>query len=94
MIIKEIIKEKGLTINEVAERLNVSRQALSKQLNGNLMVDTLERIAKAIGCNVSDFFADESKDFCAFVKSGTEHYHADNIEELKGIITEIEKEDK
>lgn len=103
MDIQSVIKKYGYTIQKVAEKMpnskdkgkvGISQGSLSTIINGNPTISTLQAIATIIGCNVSDFFADENKDFCAFVKNGTEHYHADNIEELKGIITKIEKEGK
>ena len=54
--IKEIIKAKGLTMQQVADRLNIARDTLTRNINGNPTVDTLQRIATAIGCNVSEFF--------------------------------------
>ena len=54
--IKEIIKTNGLTMQQVADRLNIARDTLTRNINGNPTVDTLQRIATAIGCNVSEFF--------------------------------------
>lgn len=54
--IKEAIKVKGLTVQEVADRMGISRVGLSQHINGNPSVEVLERIAKAIGCEVGDFF--------------------------------------
>ena len=59
MNIKEVIKRKGLTINEVADNMNISRVGLSQHINGNPSVEVLERIALAIGCEVGDFFIKE-----------------------------------
>lgn len=56
MNIKLIIKEKGFSVQEVAEKLGIARETLSTQINGNPTVETLERIAAAIGCKVGDFF--------------------------------------
>lgn len=54
--IKAAIKKKGLTSIEVAKRMNVTPAGLSNSINGNPSVDTLERIAEAIGCDISDLF--------------------------------------
>jgi transcriptional regulator with XRE-family HTH domain len=56
MKIKELIKAKGLSVKEVAARLGISSPSLSDAINGNPTVDKLEKIAEAIGCNISDFF--------------------------------------
>ena len=54
--IKKVIKDKGLTIQEVANRMNITRIGLSQHINGNPSVEVLERIAKAIGCDISELF--------------------------------------
>ena len=56
--IKEILKEKGMTVSELSDLLGVSRQALSKQIQGKMLVETAERIAKALGVPVSSLFDD------------------------------------
>ena len=60
--IKEVIKERGLTVREVADRLNISRIALSQQINGTPKIDTLQRIADAVGVHVLDLFEDDRAD--------------------------------
>lgn len=55
--IKEILKEKGLTINDLAEMLDISRQALSKQIQGKMLVETAERIASALNVPMWQLFA-------------------------------------
>ncbi len=58
--IKEILKEKGITQAELAQRMGVHRVALNSTLNNpNIKLSTLEKIAAAIGCEVGDFFKDE-----------------------------------
>ncbi len=61
IIISKLIKEKGYTIDEVAKKMGVSRISVAKTIaiGANPTVATLERIADAIGCKVSDFFADD-----------------------------------
>jgi len=58
--IKEAIKEKGLTVKDVAKKLGMSSPSLSDAINGNPTAEKLERIASALGVPVSDLF-DEPK---------------------------------
>ena len=64
MDVKSIIKQRGYTIEQVAERMGVTRVTLTQNLSRNPTINTLQRIAEAIGCRVGDFFLDEleSKD--------------------------------
>lgn len=55
--IKEILKAKGITAKELAAKIGISEGALSLAINGNPTVETLEKIASALGVPVSDLFA-------------------------------------
>lgn len=54
--IKKVIKDRGLTVQEVADNMGITRIGLSQHINGNPSVEVLERIAKAIGCDISELF--------------------------------------
>lgn len=43
--IKEVCKEKGVTLQHVAEVVGVNRVSLSNSINGNPTIQTLEKIA-------------------------------------------------
>lgn len=57
--IKEICKEKGITLNEVSERVGVSRVSMSGISAGRQKpsFDTIEAIATALDVNPSELFA-------------------------------------
>lgn len=57
--IKEIIKNKGLTIQEVADKLGISRVGLSQQINGAPRLDSLQKIADALDVDLLDLFEDK-----------------------------------
>ena len=46
----------GLMAKDVAERLNITTVAMSQQMTGNPRLETLRKIADAIGYNIRDFF--------------------------------------
>ena len=52
MRVKAILKDKQLTLNDLAQKLGVSRQALYLQINNNPRISTLQRIADALGVPV------------------------------------------
>lgn len=56
MRVKAILKDKQLTLNDLAQKLGVSRQALYLQINNNPRVSTLQRIADALGVPVAQLF--------------------------------------
>ena len=58
MHIKDILKQRGLTQNELAERLGINRVSLSRLLSdkNDMRISTIQKIADAIGCDVTEFF--------------------------------------
>ena len=57
MRIKQAIKESGSSVGELAQKLGVSRQTISRQINGaNITVETVQKIADAIGLPVGQLF--------------------------------------
>lgn len=71
MDVKKVIKEKGFTIEQVANSMGITRVTLSQTLSRNPTVDTLQRIANVVGCKVGDFFADELGNAITCPKCGT-----------------------
>lgn len=58
--IKKKIRECGFTAQQIAEKLNISQQAVSQAINGNPSLSRLEQIAGAIGISVSELLQDEA----------------------------------
>lgn len=55
--IKDVLKKYGITQIALAERLGINRVSLNATLNNpNIKLSTLEKIADAIGCDVTEFF--------------------------------------
>lgn len=60
--IKEVIKEKGTTITELADKMEINRVNLSNMVNGNPTVETLNKIASALGVPVTELFEQPKSD--------------------------------
>ena len=54
--VKQIVREKGMTLKAVAKQMGIKPENLTRQLKANPSVGYLERIADILGCNVGDFF--------------------------------------
>lgn len=65
--VKEICKEKGLQMQELADKLGITRITLTRNISGNPTISTLESIAAALGVDVVELFAKRG-DFIAFVR--------------------------
>ena len=57
--VKEICSEKGLQMKDLAAIMNVKPESLSRTLNGNPQLSSLENIAKALNIGIADLFADK-----------------------------------
>lgn len=88
MYIKEMMKKKGLTQVDLAERMGMNRVSVSRLLSekNDMRTSTLEKIASAIGCNVADFFNPQCNVFLALVRDGGEWKEYTNKEELLSAI--------
>ena len=69
--IKKTIKDYGLEVREVARRMNITPTGLSQHINGNPTVEVLQRIANAIGCDVSELFEHPDIDYINCPNCGT-----------------------
>lgn len=58
--IKEILKSKGLTSAQLAERIGITKGALSNSINKNPTLSTLEKIAEALDVQVVDLFENKA----------------------------------
>jgi len=62
-IIENVIRQSGMSINEVAKRLNITRSALySSFKNANLSYDFIKKLGDVIHYNFSLHFAEELSD--------------------------------
>ena len=56
--VKELLKERGMKMTELAAKVGVDQSNLSKSLDGNPTLSRLEDIAKVLGVPVRELFPD------------------------------------
>lgn len=96
MRIKELLKEKGMTQQNLADRMNVSLSAIKQMVSAeSITTATLEKIAKALDVPLWQLFAspEETKgeDLIALIQYKSDYYKATSVDELKKIIFQIEE---
>ena len=69
--VKELCKEKGLQMQELADKLGITRITLTRNINGNPTISTLENIAAALGVSVPELFVPHSRNTITCPKCGT-----------------------
>ena len=55
--VKELCRIQGITLKELAQRIGIAPESLSRTLSGNPQLSTLEAIASNLNVNLSDLFA-------------------------------------
>lgn len=60
--IKEVAKEKGYSVTNLAEKLDMSQVSLSRIINGNPTAETLLKIANALDVDVRELFVPTKED--------------------------------
>ena len=58
--IKELCKEKQITMKEIAEKLGINPITLSQSLNGNPTLSRLQEVADILGVRVPELFEESS----------------------------------
>ena len=82
--VKEVCKEKGVTLAEVASKIGVAQASLSKMLGGNPTIGTLEKIADALGVPVTELFEKpNASNVIGFVKVGDTVHEVKSAEDIK-----------
>ena len=70
--IKEICKDKGITITELASRIDIHQESLSRIIAKNsTSTNNLQKIADALGVPVSDLFDEQKGNVFQCPKCGT-----------------------
>lgn len=98
--IKEVCKEKGITLEDLAKRLGILRTSLSQALSRNsFSTDRLNDIATALDVPTWQLFASPaevavSRDFVAIVRYNGELKEVTSVGELEKIVNELKKEGK
>ena len=81
--VKEICKSKGLTMAQLAEMLGIGKDTISRNVNGNPTLETLEKIATTLGVPVSDLFDEPKGNVFQCPKCGTTLVVKEENSELK-----------
>jgi len=84
--VKELCRDKGITIKELAEKMDIAPESLSRAINGNPQLSTIRKIAEALDVSITDMFDRNEDELLAIVVcAGTTHI-ATTKAELKRIV--------
>lgn len=91
--IADILKSKGMTQTDLAEKIEISRVGLSKAINGNTTISTLRKIASALDVEITELF-EKRGDFIAFVRRNGQTHTFDTEQQLCEFVEAIGEEGK
>jgi len=87
--IKEICKQKNTSVSDLAVKMGIKQESLSRAINGNPQLETLEKIAAALNVPVTELFQyDETGLYGAVIFKG-KTYRIDSIEALEGLYSAV-----
>lgn len=89
--IKEIIREKGTTMSEIAEKIGTKQAALSRAISedGNPTLSLLTRTADALGVSIKDLFADDG--ITGFIKVREYIHEINSVSDIEKLLKEIKE---
>lgn len=91
--IREVIREKGMTIQSLAEKMGINRVGLSNHINGNPSVAILEKIAAALNVSVYELFTKEkNNEVNGFIEYNETIYRILSIDDMSKLLEKIKKE--
>lgn len=84
--IKQLVKEKGMTMAEVAKKLDINPVNLSSAVNGNPTLSTLTKIAEVLNVEVIDLFERENKiSVSGFIRIDNTIYEVSSVADLENV---------
>ena len=86
--IKEILKCQNISISDLADRLNIKRESLSRIVNGaSTSVDTLQNIADTLNVHITELFSNDG--IIGFIKANSTTYEINSIADIEKLLEEI-----
>lgn len=95
--VKSICKQQGITLKELAERMEVSPEAVTRMLsdNGNPTLSTLANVAKALNVQVYELFDDFNADILVrgYLEVGDKIHRINNFNDLQTVYNKLGSKD-
>lgn len=86
--IKEILKQQGKTMQDLADMIGINRVNLSNSLNGNPTLDRLKQVADCLNVDLKDLFRETKKEgveIFGLVKINEDVWIVDNFPTLEQV---------
>jgi transcriptional regulator with XRE-family HTH domain len=87
--VRRLCKEQGKQMKDLAADMGIDPASLTRALNGNARLDTVQKIATALGVSMKSLFA-PLDDVEGFIRIGEHLYQFNSREELNLILRKNE----
>ena len=87
--IKDICREQGIMLKDLAKQLGLTEVGLSKSTNGNPTIGRLEEIANALGVPVTELFDKSSDEVVGAVRIGKDTHVINSKDDIKKLADKL-----
>lgn len=91
--VKEMCRQRGIQLKDLALKMKIAPESLSRAINGNPQLSTISSIAANLEVSISELFSvKEQVPLNAIIVCKNKTYVAQTLSELKLLVNEIERE--
>ena len=94
--VKEICKERGLTLKELAEKMKIVPETLTRAIsdNANPTLTTLQKIAIALDMEIGELFVSSktTNHICGHIEVDGEVFSIKNVSDIERLYKNLKKE--
>ena len=87
--IKDICREQGIMLKDLAQQLGLTEVGLSKSINGNPTIGRLEEIANALSVPVTELFDKSSDEVVGAVRIGKDTHVINSKDDIKKLADKL-----
>lgn len=91
--VKELCRQRGIQLKDLAQKMGIAPESLSRAIKGNPQLSTIKSIAENLEIPISELFTiKEQIPLNAIIVCKNKTYTAQSLSELKLYMNEIENE--
>lgn len=91
--VKELCRQRGMQLKDLAQKMGVAPESLSRAINGNPQLSTITSIAANLDIDIAKLFTEkESMTLNAIIVYKDRTYIAHSLSDLKLAVSELERD--
>ena len=91
--IKEVIKEKGMTVQTLADKMGINRVGLSNHINGNPLSQFSKKLQQPQKYQFKNFLEKEQKEnINGYIEIGNEIFKITSFQDIRNIINRFDSD--